>query len=162
MNKTVVFYRAEADDGKWNVVKKTAKPNSYGTWFQTDEKTAVLAADLPKWNAEYIAAYLEYLCQKAKAEKGNDAIFDIESLDELSRNSIDLDQLAYCYVKDSIGTGWGIQNAYKLTADFMMDMWLKGASYRFGVLPFDIDRDLVYQTLSDTINKIIDAYGIRD
>ena len=164
MGKTVVMYRAECADGKWNVVKRTAKTDSWGGWHASDEKVLILAEDISQWNAKYIAACLEYLADRAKAPNvggHKDAVFDVSSLDCLKSNIIDIDHLAYCYVRDTLGSGWAIHNGYKLTGRPLMEMWIMGSSCRFGFLPLDIDEKAVYEALSSAISKVLSMYGMN-
>ena len=157
MEKTVVRYKTQDDNGVFSVVKKTAKPDRYGGWMQSDEKTVVLASGMPKWNAEYAAAALEYLNHKAQAKDSN-AVFDVDSLDCLKENIISLDELAFCYLRDTVCSGWALHNAYKLTGEPMIDLWLKGSACRFGFLPLDVEKSVVFEKLASAVDKVIKAY----
>ena len=161
MSKTVVRYVAEkVDDEHWNVVRKTATPDRYGSWMLSDEKTLVLGEGFKKWNAEYAAACLDYLNHKSKAK--NESEFIAESLDCLKEHPVTLSELTFHYVKDSLGNGWGIQNGYKLTCEPFIDLWMRGASCRFGFLPLDSDKTMVFTALADAVSKVLQNYGMRD
>lgn len=157
MEKTVVRYTTQSDNGVFSVIKKTAKTDRYGGWMQSDEKTVVLASGMLKWNAEYAAAALEYLNHKAQAKDSN-AVFDVDSLDCLKENIISLDELAFNYLRDTICSGWALHNAYKLTGEPMIDLWLKGSACRFGFLPLDVEKNVVFEKLADAVDKVIRAY----
>lgn len=159
MSALNVNYIAEqGDNGSWKVVKCVAKPNRYGGWMQSDEKKTTLGEGFKKWNAEYAAAALNYLDHKAKA-KDKDAVFNADSLDCLKENVIQLEELAFDYVRDTLCSGWALHNAYKLTGAPMIDLWLKGSACRFGFLPLDIEKDVVFEKLADSIDKVIKTYS---
>ena len=159
MQNIIVLYEAEVVDNKWNVIKKTAKTDRYGSWMQSNEKTVVLASGMPKWNAEYAAAALMYL-SRAKQVKESGAVFDVNSLDCLKENVISLDELAFHYLRDTVGSGWALHNAYKLTDEPMIDLWLKGSACRFGFLPLDVEKNVVFEKLASAVDKVIKAYVI--
>ena len=159
MEKTVVNYETQDDNGTFSVVKKTAKTDRYGSWMQSDEKTTVLASGMPKWNAEYAAAALEHL-SRAKRIKEPDTVLDVNSLDCLKNKPVSADELAFRYVQDTIGSGWALYNAYKLTDEWMIDLWLKGSACRFGFLPLDIEKNVVFEKLASAVDKVIKAYTV--
>ena len=159
MEKTVVNYKTQDDNGTFSVVKKIAKTDRYGSWMQSDEKTAVLASGMPKWNAEYAAAALEHL-SRAKRTKEPGSVFDIDSLDCLKDKPVSADELAFRYVQDTVGSGWALHNAYKLTSEWMIDLWLKGSACRFGFLPLDIEKNVVFEKLASAVDKVIKAYTV--
>ena len=159
MEKTVVNYETQDDNGTFSVVKKTAKTDRYGSWMSSDEKTTVLASGMPKWNAEYAAAALEHL-SRAKRTKELDAVLDVNSLDCLKNKPVSADELAFRYVRDTIGSGWALHNAYKLTSEWMIDLWLKGSGCRFGFLPLDIEKNVVFEKLASAVDKVIKAYTV--
>lgn len=159
MEKTVVRYMTQSNNDTFNVVKKVVKTDSYGRWMQSDEKTVVLASGMPKWNAEYAAAALEYL-NYAKQAKEHGAVLDVDSLDCLKENVISLDELAFNYLRDTVCSGWALHNAYKLTGEPMIDLWLKGSACRFGFLPLDVEKNVVFEKLASTVDKVIKTYTI--
>ena len=159
MEKTVVIYKTQDDNGTFSVVKKTAKTDHYSSWMPSDEKTTVLASGMPKWNAEYAVAALEHL-SRAKRIKEPGTDLDIDSLDCLKNKLVSADELAFCYVRDTIGSGWALHNAYKLTGKRMIDLWLKGSACRFGFLPLDIEKDVVFEKLASAVDKVIKAYTV--
>ena len=159
MEKTVVNYETQDDNGTFSVVKKTAKTDRYGSWMQSDEKTTVLASGMQKWNAEYAAAALEHL-SRAKRTKELDAVLDVNSLDCLKNKPVSADELSFRYVQDTIGSGWALHNAYKLTDEWMIDLWLKGSACRFGFLPLDIEKNVVFEKLASAVDKVIKAYTV--
>lgn len=159
MQRTVVRYTTQSDNDTFSVVKKVAKTDRYGSWMQSDEKTTVLATGMPKWNAEYAAAALEYLNHKAQAKDSN-ANFDVDSLDCLKENIIGLDELAFNYLRDTFCAGWALHNGYKLTGEPMIDLWLKGSACRFGFLPLDVEKNVVFEKLAGAVDKVLKAYTI--
>ena len=158
MQRTVVRYTTQSDNDTFSVVKKVAKTDRYGSWMQSDEKTVVLASGMPKWNAEYAAAALEYLSH-AKQAKEHGAVLDVDSLDCLKENVISLDELAFCYLRDTVCSGWALHNAYKLTGAPVIDLWLKGSACRFGFLPLDVEKNVVFEKLANAVDKVIKAYN---
>jgi len=137
MEKT--FYRINpAADGKMTLSKAYVNVD-HSYWTASDEKLSPIAENIDNWSAHYFKAALEYISRTKSLYL--DRIEDIAS----HIPSITLDELAYCYVRDSLGSGWSLENGYKLTADFMIDMWTCGSSLRFGFLGADISKETVIE-----------------
>lgn len=144
------LYSTEPDgDGMFKVLKRTIETKT-SYWSSADEKQTVILDGVSKWNADYIASCFDYL-KRSKA-------LELSTIDELSAamKPITLERLAYFYVKDTLGNGWGIHNGYKLMTDFFLDMWLAGCSCRFGFLGADASADVVRETLKDSIKRVLD------
>lgn len=74
---------------------------------------------------------------------------------------IELDDLAFKYCMDTLGSGWNLASGYKLTTSWMIETWVIGMieHNQFGVDPFAHSGAEVIETLSGAINKVMDIYA---
>lgn len=149
----VAFEVEKYDEDKFRVVRKSWRNNGYGVYDRKDETSEILLDGLDIHNATYICHVYNYFWRNKQ----------IELTDEfLKEKEISPSALAYYYVKESLGSEWGIHNGHKLLGDFVVDLWLNGASFRFGILRFEgLNIKAVREELKDAIRKCLDCYGTR-
>ena len=104
----VAFEVEKYDKDKFRVVRQSWKNNGYGWHDRKDETSEILLDGLDIHNATYICHVYNYFWRNKQ----------IELTDEfLKEKEISPSALAYYYVKESLGSEWGIHNGHKLLDD---------------------------------------------
>ena len=154
--RTVVVFCIDkhADDNVFDIVKKVYKIDGYCVYYSNEpiERKVLMENINCHDKAKYFCAVYNYFWQNHGIEIDDN---------ELEKRKIDVDFLAYKYVKDSLGSDWSLQNGYKLMQDFFIDLWLwlNGASFRFGILdPDSFDIVEVRNKLKDVVGRVLSTY----
>ena len=152
--KTVVVFCIDkhADDNMFDIVKKVYKINGYCVYHSNEpiERKVLMEKITCHDKAKYFCAVYNYFWQNHRIEIDDN---------ELEKRKIDVDSLAYKYVNDSLGSNWSLQNGYKLMQDFFIDLWLNGASFRFGILePVSFDISKIRNKLKESVGRVLSAY----
>lgn len=152
--KTVTVFCIEkhTDDNAFDIVKKVYRTDSFGVYHSDEpiERKVLMENIICHDKAKYFCAAYNYFWQNHRIEIDEN---------ELEKRKIDVDSLAYKYVKDSLGSDWSLHNGYKLMQDFFIDLWLNGASFRFGILePESFDIAEIGNKLKDAVGKVLSAY----
>ena len=150
--KNTSYKIAKQESGKFAVIRIDV--NSRGdSWYASDEKETVIVDGLEQFVAEYIKNTFLFLYRK---DKSVPSTYD-EAASRFPKT--DAKTLAFWYVKESLGEGWSMQNAYKLLNDFLIDMWFSG-SMRHGCIPLeDLDKTKIYDELKSAVSACMKMYG---
>lgn len=141
-----------SDDNALDIVKKVYRKDSSGFYCPCEpiERTVLMENIECQEKAKYFCNVYNYFCRNRRIEIDEN---------ELEKRKIDLDSLAYRYVEDSLGSGFAVQSGYKLMQDYFIDLWLNGASLRFGILePASFDIVEIRNKLKDAVGKVLSAY----
>lgn len=151
--KNTSYKIAKRDTGKFAVIRiETDSVDRYYA-LPRNMKETVLADGLEQFTAEYIKSVFDFLYRK---DKSVPSTYD-EAASRFPKT--DAKTLAFWYVKESLGEGWSMQNAYKLLNDFLIDMWFSG-SMRHGCIPLeDLDKTKIYDELKSAVSACMKMYG---
>lgn len=155
MRKTIqnIFIEYKANGtGSFDVVKKT-----FFTEYYNPPEEQVLFKNI---NDEVKADLLAEICRFLRREHLSEVNTWEDAKSFLKVVTIDELKFKYCY--ETLGQGWAMHNAYKLTTDFFIKTWLAKCACHNG-LSFDMfDANIktqdVVNSLSEAIKACINMY----